>query len=192
MRGLLDVYNRGPMTAATIRTTASRAVRSNLALVAAHDRNRVIGRDNAMPWHLPEDLRHFKQLTLGAPVIQGRKTFESIVASLGKPLPGRRNLVVSRSARVIDGAECFTSLDAALDACASAPHVFVIGGGEMYALALPIAARLHLTEIDASFGGDTHFPSFDRRDWREVARDSRSSEGASGLRFAFVTYQRVG
>lgn len=166
--------------------------RANLALIAACDRNRVIGRDNGMPWHLPEDLRRFKQLTMGAPVVMGRKTFESILASLGRPLPGRRNLVVSRSASFTQtDVTTYRSLDAALEATAAEPRVFVIGGGELYALAMSQASTIHLTEIDAAHEGDTHFPPIDPREWRETAREAHVSAGAEGLRFAFVTYERV-
>ncbi len=157
-----------------------------VTLVAAIARNRVIGAQNGLPWRLPEDLRHFKALTLGHPVIMGRRTFESI----GRALPGRRNIVISRNAAfAAAGAETCASLEAAIGACSgTATEVFVIGGAEIYALALPLAQRLCLTEIEADFGGDTCFPDFDRRDWREAARARHSAE--AGFDFAFVTYQR--
>jgi dihydrofolate reductase len=162
-------------------------VRPNLALIAALGRNRVIGRDNAMPWHLPEDLKHFKATTMGAPVIMGRKTYESI----GRPLPGRRNVVITRDPAKLAGAavDVVTSLDAALALAADAPRVFVIGGGEIYAQALPIASRLVLTEIDAAPEGDARFPDFDRDAWVEVSRDARHRDEPP-LDYAFVTYER--
>jgi dihydrofolate reductase len=166
--------------------------RSNLALVAALDRNRLIGARGAMPWHLPEDLRHFKQLTLGAPVIQGRKTYESIVAQLGRPLPGRRNIVITRrTVSAARGVEFCDSLDAALALAGVASPVFVIGGGEIYREAIAHAARLHLTEIDAAFEGDTWFPEIDPKSWRETGRDWHVQAGPQPLRYAFVTYDRI-
>ena len=158
----------------------------SIALVAALARNRVIGADNRLPWHLSEDLQRFKALTLGHPVVMGRRTFESI----GRPLPGRRNLVVSRDAAFsAGGSEAFGSLSAALAACGAAETVFVIGGAQIYALALPLARRLHLTEIDADFAGDAYFPEFDRGEWIESSRERRHA--GAGFDFAFVTYERV-
>ena len=156
-----------------------------VSLVAALARNRVIGAGNRMPWHLPEDLRRFKRLTMGAPVIMGRKTYESILEQTGRPLPGRRNIVVTRQPGARwDGCEVAGSLDAALAAAHAAPEVFVIGGAELYRLALPRADRLYLTLLDAEYPGDTLFPEFDAADWRETAREP-------GAGFAFVTYERA-
>jgi len=156
-----------------------------VSLVAALARNRVIGAGNRMPWHLPEDLRRFKRLTMGAPVIMGRKTHESILEQTGRPLPGRRNIVVTRQPGARwDGCEVAGSLDAALAAAHAAPEVFVIGGAELYRLALPRADRLYLTLLDAEYPGDTLFPEFDAADWRETAREP-------GAGFAFVTYERA-
>ncbi|MBI2306841.1 MAG: type 3 dihydrofolate reductase [Rhodocyclales bacterium] len=159
---------------------------SVLSLIAAMDRDRLIGRDNALPWHLPEDLRHFKATTLGKPVIMGRKTWES----LGRPLPGRRNIVISRNAAYqAVGAELAASLEAALALCAEAEEAFVIGGAELYRQALPLAQRLYLTEIDGSHDGDAWFPEFPADEWREAARETHTS--ATGLGYAFVRYERV-
>ena len=139
-----------------------------------------------MPWHLPEDLRFFKATTLGHPVIMGRKTYGSI----GRALPGRRNVVVSRQANLqIDGVEIAHSLEAAVALCAEATEVFVIGGGELYALALPLATRMVLTEIDTELAGDTYFPAWDPTQWKEVARQAGPAEAA--LRFSFVDYCRT-
>jgi dihydrofolate reductase len=156
-----------------------------ISLVAAMARNRVIGAGNRLPWHLPEDLKRFKRLTMGAPVIMGRKTHESILEQAGKALPGRRNIVVTRQPGARwDGCEVAGSLDAALAAARDAPEVFVIGGAELYRLALPRADRLYLTLLDAAYPGDTLFPELDPADWRETAREP-------GDGFAFVTYERI-
>ncbi|RTL20644.1 MAG: dihydrofolate reductase [Burkholderiales bacterium] len=158
---------------------------SRIILVAAVARDAAIGRDNALLWHLPEDLARFKALTLGKPVVMGRKTWESLPARF-RPLPGRRNLVISRSAGTLTGAEVFASLDAALGACTE-PEVCVIGGSEIYALALPRAHQLALTEVDASFpDADRHFPAWPRDRFTEARRESHTS--AAGLRFDFVDY----
>lgn len=157
-----------------------------VVLVAAVAANGVIGGNGTLPWHLPEDLKHFKALTLGHPVIMGRKTWES----LGKPLPGRENIVITRSPGFeAPGASVASSLDAALALCLGEPVVFVIGGGELYGAALPIADRLVLTEIQREFAGDVRFPRFDRTAWRETQR--RPQTGADGLRFDFVLYERA-
>lgn len=158
-----------------------------LTLIAAVARNGVIGIDNHLPWHLPADLTHFKTLTLGQTVIMGRKTWESLPDKF-RPLPGRRNIVVTRDAAYhAAGATVAASLPAAISA-ASSGEAFVIGGAELYAAALPLADRLQLTEIDAAFDGDTHFPAFDRGQWQETARETHRD--AAGFGYAFVTYQR--
>ncbi len=163
-----------------------------VTLIAALARNRVIGRGNRMPWHIPEDLKRFKALTLGHPVIMGRKTFESIVATLGKPLPGRDNIVVTRAKDyAAPGCRATHSIEEAL-AAAGAGEVFVIGGAEIYALALPLADRLQLTEIDAGIEGDAYFPAFERSAWREVSRESRIQEGPEGFRYDFTVYDKLG
>ena len=163
--------------------------RPQLALIAALDRQRAIGRDGGLLWQEREDQRHFRALTMGCPVIMGRKTWDSLPARF-RPLPGRRNIVVTRNAAwQAEGAEPAASLDNALALTGHVPKVFVIGGAELYALALPHADELALTEIDRRFdAADAHFPAFDRTHFVEVARDSRS--GADGTPFAFVTYRR--
>ena len=131
---------------------------TELALIAAVARDRVIGLNNTLPWHLPEDLQHFKRTTLGAPIVMGRKTWDSI----GRPLPGRHNIVVTRQANwQAAGASRADSVAAALALAGEVPRVFVIGGAELYAQALPLADALYLTEIDAAFAGDAYFPAFD-------------------------------
>ena len=159
---------------------------TTLTMIAAMANDRVIGRDNTLPWHLPEDLRHFKATTLGKPVVMGRKTWES----LGRPLPGRRNLVISRNADyVVTGGELFPSLEAALAACAGEESCFVSGGAELYRQALPRAQRIYLTEIETEVaGGDAHFPLLPETEWQEAAREHHVSE--KGLPYAFVLYVR--
>lgn len=158
-----------------------------ITLVAAIAANGVIGANGRLPWHLPEDLKRFKRLTIGHAVIMGRRTWES----LGKPLPGRRNIVLTRT-RGYDapGASVVATLDAALALCAGHPDVFVIGGSELYRSALPLAHTLELTEIRRDYEGDARFPTWDRAAWRETRRERHA--GGTGLSFDFVTYERAG
>jgi len=161
---------------------------SRITLVAAVARDGAIGRDNALLWHLPEDMARFKALTAAKPVVMGRRTWDSIPAKF-RPLPGRRNLVVSRSVAELPGAEVFASLEAALAACADAPEVCVIGGSEIYALALPHADKLALTEVDVVFpDADRHFPAWPRERFTEAHREPHT--GTTGIRFDFVDYLR--
>lgn len=162
-----------------------------LTLIAALDRNRAIGRGNALPWHLPDDLKRFKALTLGRPVLMGRKTAES----LGRALPKRRNLVLTRGGRVpFEGMEAVASIDAAIALAQAdrAAELCVIGGGELYALALPHAAEMHLTHVDTVVDGcDAFFPAFDPAQWRVVAREAHAVDEKHAFAFAFVDYARV-
>ena len=159
-----------------------------LTLIAAIARNGVIGKGNALPWHLPEDLRRFKALTTGQAVIMGRKTWDSPPAKF-RPLPNRLNIVVTRNRDYrAEGATVVGSLDAAIHASQTLTP-FVIGGAELYAHALPLAQRLELTEIDADIEGDAHFPHWDRRPWREAARETHRAE--AGWNYSFVSYERV-
>lgn len=161
-------------------------MKARITVIAAVARNGVIGRDGRIPWHIPGDLPRFKRITMGHPVVMGRRTWES----LGRPLPGRRNLVISRTpGYAAAGAEVVRSLAEALAACAGAPEVFVIGGTEVYREALAVADRLLLTEIDADFEGDAHFPPFDRAAWRETAREAHLA-GDCPFAYAYVTYER--
>jgi len=154
-------------------------------LVVAVASNGVIGRDGLLPWHLPEDLKHFKRLTLGHPVIMGRKTWESLG---GRALPGRDNIVVSaREGYEAAGASVASSLEAALALCLGEPVAFVIGGSRLFAEALPLAAGLVLTEIQRHFPGDTRFPDYDRSKWREIQREAHTA--TDGMRFDFVLYE---
>jgi dihydrofolate reductase len=161
-----------------------------LTLVAAVARNGVIGRDNDMPWRLPEDLKHFRRVTLGAPVIMGRRTWDSLPAAF-KPLPGRRNVVITRNPGWhADGAEAAASLDEALRRLDAEPAAFVVGGAQLYAQALERADELVLTEIDRDFEGDTRFPGYDRGRFAEVARETHRAAPPNDFDFAFVTYRR--
>lgn len=159
-----------------------------LAVIAALARNGAIGRDNAIPWRLPEDMERFRALTTGQSVVMGRKTWESLPDRF-RPLPGRRNVVVTRDPEWRgEGAERAASLEDALRLLAGEPLVFVIGGGEVYAAALPLADELYFTELDIDAQGDTFFPAFDRARFDEVARESRVAD--DGTAFAFVRYVR--
>ncbi|MDR0379052.1 MAG: dihydrofolate reductase [Candidatus Accumulibacter sp.] len=160
-----------------------------ISLIAAVARNRVIGRDNRLLWHLPGDMRHFREMTRGRPVVMGRKTWESLAEKF-RPLPGRLNVVVSRNMGYsAPGATLAGSLVEAVEVAGNEGEIFIIGGAELYRQALPLAGRLHLTEIAADFPGDVLFPEFHPGEWRETAR-SRTFEEA-GLAYAFVTYQRA-
>jgi dihydrofolate reductase len=158
---------------------------ASVAIIVAVAANGVIGKDNALPWHIPEDLKWFKENTLGKPVIMGRKTWDSI----GRPLPRRPNIVVTRQADwQAPGAHAAHSLDQALDLAATlapeAPELMVIGGSALFAEALPRASRLYLTEIAAAYEGDTRFPSFDRAAWAERSR--RHNDGTPSFDFLIL------
>ena len=155
-------------------------------LVVALANNGVIGACGKLPWHLPEDLRHFKRLTLGHPVIMGRRTWDS----LGRPLSGRENIVVSRRPGFeAPGANVASSVPAAIALCTGEPRAFVIGGAEIYAAALPLADGLVMTEIDRDYAGDTRFPAWDRKAWRVAQKETHTSK--EGVRFDFVLYERA-
>ena len=159
-----------------------------VALVAAVARGGVIGRDSGIPWRLPEDMRRFRTLTMGHPVVMGRRTWESLPDQF-RPLPGRGNVVVTRNSDwSAQGADRAGSIEDALRLLEGEATVFVIGGGEIYAAALPSADELLLTEIDAEIEGDTYFPNWDPDDFEEVARERNVS--SEGVPFSFVTYER--
>lgn len=164
-------------------SVASRAPRVYLVAAVAH--NGIIGANGALPWNLPEDLKHFRNLTLGHPVIMGRRTWQA----LRKPLDGRENIVISRSAGFeAPGASVAASLEGAIALCAGEPVAFVIGGAGIYAAALPLADGLVLTEIHKDYEGDTRFPDWNRDGWRETQRQAHTA--ADGMRFDFVLYER--
>ena len=156
-------------------------------LIYARARNGVIGRDGVMPWHLPEDLAHFKRVTLGCPVIMGRKTWDSLPPQF-RPLPGRRNIVLTRNADwSAPGVEITRSLEQAIAPVEDARHAWVIGGAEIYRPALPRADVVEVTVIDADFDGDAHAPELGP-EWREAAHASHVSAG--GLPYSFITYRK--
>ena len=158
-----------------------------ITLIAARARNGVIGRSNRMPWKIAGEQAYFKRMTMGRPIVMGRKTWESI----GRPLPGRRNIVVTRNrAYAATGADVVGSLDDALTLVAGADEVFVIGGAQLYAEAMPCASRLLITEIDADFDGDTFMPPPDRAQWRETAREDHPPAGDRPFGYSFVVYER--
>ncbi|KVP75563.1 hypothetical protein WJ96_07595 [Burkholderia ubonensis] len=161
---------------------------TELILIAALARNRVIGHENQLCWHLPEDLARFRQLTRGHTVIMGRKTWESLPTTV-RPLPGRQNIVISRQADYLaDGARLVTNLADAL-ALAEREKVFVIGGAQLYTLALPRADVLELTEVELSPDGNAFFPEFNARDWHVDVREDAVSQ--AGIQYAFVRYLRT-
>jgi len=159
----------------------------NIVLVAAVSENGVIGRDSGMPWHLPDDLKHFKALTLGKPVLMGRRTFDSI----GRPLPGRTNLVLTRSRDwSVAGVTVVPDLEAAIRAAGSAPELVVAGGAQIYTLALPRATRIYLTRIHAVIEGDTRLPDIDIARWRETARELHPVDARHPYAMSFVTLEK--
>lgn len=164
-----------------------------LAIIVAQASNRVIGVNNKLPWHLPEDLRYFKQVTMGKPIIMGRNTFESI----GRPLPGRENIVISRQSNYApNGVKVVDSLDVAYELAESIGLVngideaMVIGGAQIYEQALPKAERLYLTQVEAEIDGDAWFPEFQQNDWKEVGRENFSAEGPNPYNYSFIVLDR--
>ena len=158
-----------------------------ISLIVAMAEQRVIGRGNTMPWHLPADLRHFKAVTMGKPVVMGRRTFESI----GRPLPGRRNLVISRNPEwQAAGVDVAPSLEAALAMLADYEEVMIIGGGQLYAEALPRADRLYLTHIELAVEGDTFFPDYQRHQWQQIEQSSHPADDKNPHAYRFETLQR--
>ncbi len=155
-----------------------------ISLVVAAADNNVIGKDNAMPWHIAEDFKHFKEVTMGKPCLMGRKTFESILTSLGKPLPGRVNIIISRKNYQHAGALTCKDLDEAIDQAkkTGAEEICIIGGAQIYTLALPLANRVYLTRIHQSPEGDAFFPELGR-EWKETKKDSHGP-------YTFLTYER--
>lgn len=160
-----------------------------ISILVAMALNRTIGINNTLPWRCPEDLKHFKSLTMGHHMIMGRKTFDSI----GKPLPGRTTVVVTRNAALnIEGCIIAHSLEAAIKTCAADSEIFIVGGAELYALAMPLATTLYITEIQQEVPGDAFFPEFNRTQWQEISREQHSQVSPQALDFHFVTYSRNG
>jgi len=159
-----------------------------LSVIVALARNGVIGRDGGLPWHLPADLKRFRAITMGKPIVMGRRTHVSI----GRVLPGRRNIVLSRDTDfTAPGCEVYASLHAALAALGDVPETMIVGGAALYAEALPRAARLYLTEVDAEIAGDVHFPAIDRGAWHEVAREAHAADAANPYAYCFRVLERL-
>jgi dihydrofolate reductase len=162
-------------------------MKPRISLIVAMAKNRVIGANNTLPWHLPADLKHFKALTMGHHMIMGRKTYESI----GKPLPGRTSVVVTRSANYsMSGVIVVNSLEDAIAACGNEEEIFVIGGAELYRQAIGLTDRIYLTEIDADISGDAHFTDFDSNLWQETGRESHTPDEKNLYSYHFVIYDR--
>jgi len=160
---------------------------NKLSIIVAMAQNRTIGVNNTLPWRCPEDLKHFKALTMGHHMIMGRKTFDSI----GKPLPGRTTVVVTRDKELkIDGCIVTHSLIEAIAACSADTEAFIVGGADIYAQSLGLADTLYITEIQQDVEGDAHFPAFDKSAWQEIAREVRSQESTQPLQYNFFTYQK--
>lgn len=158
-----------------------------LSMIVAHADNRVIGKDNDMPWHLPADLAYFKRTTLGKPIIMGRKTYESI----GRPLPGRKNIVISRDDEYrAEGVEVVGSVEAALALVSDVEEVMVIGGGAIYKHCLSAAQRLYITHIDANIVGDTYFPEYDLNEWQLAVSEVKAVDEKNNYRLRFNVYER--
>lgn len=159
-----------------------------IVAVVAMSENRVIGRDGDLPWRISADLKHFKAVTMGYPILMGRKTWES----LGRPLPGRRNIVITRNADfAVNGTERAASLDDALAMCAGAEKAMIIGGGQIYKEIMDRLDVIELTEVHAETDGDTYFPEIDPADWRETSRERFEPETPDGPAFSFVTLERA-
>lgn len=159
----------------------------NISIIAAMAENRVIGLSNKMPWHLPADLKHFKALTVGKSIIMGRNTFESI----GKALPQRRNIVVTRNPDYqAEGCDIAHSLDDALTLCANEAEIMIIGGAQLYQQCLPIATRMYLTIIHHRFEGDTYFPEFDKNHWQVAHHEKHDPDTKNPYNYTFLTYQK--
>jgi dihydrofolate reductase len=159
----------------------------HISLIAAMARNRVIGLDNQLPWRLSADLQRFKALTMGKPIVMGRKTYESI----GKPLPGRTNIVVTRDTGYsADGCRVVHSIDEALLAAGDCDEVMIMGGADLYSQMLPRADRLYLTEVQADVSGDARFPGFDKAQWQELERESHRADEKNEFDYDFVVLAR--
>lgn len=159
-----------------------------VSLIAAMDRNRLIGNKNQLPWHLPADLKHFKSVTMGKPILMGRKTYESI----GKPLPGRQNFVMTRSPDlVIEGVTVVQTFDSVKEALLGADEVIVIGGSAVYKLLFPRINRMYLTYVEGEFKGDAWFPAFDEKQWNVVDTETIEADDKNKFACRFVTYERI-
>ncbi|OVE81905.1 hypothetical protein BVY04_02140 [bacterium M21] len=159
-----------------------------LSIIVAASKNRAIGKGNDLPWHLPADLKFFKKTTLGHPIIIGRKTFESFG---GRPLPRRRNLIITRNPDyVAEGAEVYTSIEAALATCTDEGEVFICGGAQIYSMAFPKANRFYLTEVHTEIDGDTFLPEVDDADWQLISEEFRAKDQKNAHDMTFKLFER--
>ncbi len=159
----------------------------HITIVVAIASNYAIGKNNQLLWHLPKDLRHFKDITAGGTVIMGRKTFDSV----GKPLPKRRNIVVTRQPIKIEGCEVVASIEDAIALCKTENEVFIVGGAEIYRQAMHLVNRIYLTIVHHSFDADTFFPEIDYKDWKETAREDHETDEKHAFSYSFITLERV-
>lgn len=157
-----------------------------MSLIAAMDRNRLIGSNNQLPWHLPADLAHFKQITMGKPIVMGRKTYESI----GRPLPGRTNIVLSRSGFKAQGIEVVSSICEAVAMAATAEELVVIGGGSIYEMVIDVVDQMHLTVVEGEFTGDAWFPVFDDEQWVISSEEKHFADEKNQYDYSYLTYDR--
>ena len=159
----------------------------SLSIVVAMDENRLIGKDNKLPWHLPADLAYFKKITTGKSIVMGRKTYDSI----GRPLPNRRNIVISRNSKtLITGCEVLTSIDEVLSTTKDEDEVMIIGGASLCEQLLPQVSRLYITKIEGKFDGDVYFPEYDESDWRQVSCESHLSDDSNQHAYHFLVLER--
>jgi dihydrofolate reductase len=159
-----------------------------LSIIVAMDRNRVIGKGDALPWHISEDLKHFKKITMGKPIIMGRKTHESI----GRPLPGRENIILTRDTSYQpEGCTVLHSMEEIIQHCKNVQEVMITGGAEIYNLSFEKVTQLYLTEVHAEIEGDTFFPKFDRSKWKEVSREDFKADEKNEFDYSFVLLERV-
>jgi dihydrofolate reductase len=157
-----------------------------ISIVVAISENHAIGKDNKLLWRLPADLKHFKEITTGHTIIMGRKTYESV----GRPLPNRRNIIITRQPIAIEGCEVVNSIDAALALCAEEDEVFIVGGAEIYRQSLHLTNRIYLTVVHKEFEGDSFFPEIKKEDWKEVSREDHQADEKNPLPYSFITLER--
>ncbi len=156
-------------------------------IVVAISQNHVIGKDNQLLWHLPADLKHLKVITTGHTVIMGRKTYDSV----GKPLPNRRNIIITRTELAIPGCEVVNSIEGAFTLCEIEAEVFILGGAEIYRQAMPLTDRIYLTIVHQDFNGDSFFPAIDKEVWKQVSREDHQSDEKNKLPYSFITLERI-
>jgi dihydrofolate reductase len=159
-----------------------------ITIVVAISENHVIGKDNKLLWRLPNDLKHFKEITTGHTIIMGRKTYDSV----GKPLPNRRNIIITRQNITIPGCEVVNSIEAALTLCEGEPEVFIVGGAEIYKQAIKLTDRIYLTVVHKGFEGDSFFPDINKDEWKEVWHEDHEPDHKNPLPYSFITLERVG